>query len=538
MQTFIFGHRNPDTDSICSSIALSYLKNALGYKTVAKAPGHLNNETKFVLKYFNINEPQYLNDVKVRIKNIKYDKKAVVNENNTIYDAYNVMQKQSITAVPLVDNSKKLTGFVSMKDVAKFLVEGNKEDIDTTLDHILEVLDAKAITKYDDRITGKMMLIGYQNSTFADKVGFSNDTILVIGDRYKVIDYAIESKVKLIILALDNELKDDLKEKAIKNKVTIIRTNKSSFEIANVISLCNEIKSINECSNPITFYDDDFYDDFQLITKRTKHTNYPVINHKNECLGLICLNWSNEYEKQKVILVDHNNYDQSIEGINEANILEIVDHHNLGTIGTTIPISFRCKPVGCTATIIYTMYEENKVKMPYDIAGLLLSAILSDTLLFTSPSTTDEDIEVAKELAIMSKVDIKSYGYEMLKASSTISGLSVNEQIYQDYKTYTVGKVHLSISQLVTMDFDEIKNNIDEYINKLNEMNSANPGVSALFITDIIKKGSYVIYNSKSEEIIKDSFNLNEIYQGIFIPKIISRKKQMLPLIMEVLSDK
>ena len=184
------------------------------------------------------------------------------------------------------------------------------------------------------------------------------------------------------------------------------------------------------------------------------------------------------------------------------------------------------------------MYEENKVKMPYDIAGLLLSAILSDTLLFTSPSTTDEDIEVAKELAIMSKVDIKSYGYEMLKASSTISGLSVNEQIYQDYKTYTVGKVHLSISQLITMDFDEIKNNIDEYVNKLNEMNRVNPGVSALFITDIIKKGSYVIYNSKSEEIIKDSFNLDEIYQGIFIPKIISRKKQVLPLIMEVLSDK
>lgn len=535
MNTLIFGHRNPDTDSICSSIALSYLKNQFNERTIPKAIGHLNSETKFVLKYFGVSEPQYLNDVKVRIKNIKYNKKAVVYEKSTIHDAYIIMHDESITAIPLVNKERKLTGFVSMKDIAKFLIEGNKQLIDTSLVNILKVLNAEIITCYDEYIKGKTMLVGYQSSTFHEEIKLTSEDILIIGDRYKIIEYAIESKVKLIILALNNTLSKDIIDKAKKNNITIIRTHLSSFEIANMISLSNYIDSINNCTNPITVFDDDYYDEFQILSRKTKHTNYPVINHKNECLGLISLNRSNEYEKQKVILVDHNNFDQSIEGIEEAIILEIIDHHNLGTIGTKVPINFRSMPVGCTATIIYKMFLEKKVKIPKHIAGLLLSAIISDTLLFTSPSTTNEDVEASQKLAKLAKININEYGYKMLKAASSIEGLSINEQIYQDYKSYTVGKLHIGLSQLTTLTFDEIYKNKDEYIEKLNSMNEISPGVNALFITDIIRKGSYVIYNNKSEEIIRDAFNLNEIYQGIFIPNIISRKKQILPAIMDIL---
>lgn len=538
MQTYIFGHRNPDTDSICSSIALSYLKNSLGEKTVPKTIGHLNNETKFVLNYFKIPEPQYLNDVKIRIKNIKYDKNIYINENSSIFDAYHIMQKQSITAIPLINNSNKLSGFVSMKDLSKFLVEGNKMKINTSLNNIINVLNATDLTKFDDEIIGNMMLVGYQSSTFHEEVKLSNSDILIIGDRYKVIDYAIESSVKLIILALNNNLNNEYIEKAKKNRITIIKSAMSSFEIANIISLSNRIKSINNCINPVTVFDDDYYDEFQIISKKSKHTNYPVINHKGECLGLISLNHVNEYDIQNVILVDHNNYEQSVVGIEEAKIIEIIDHHNLGTIGTKVPINFRCMIVGCTATIIYKMYQESKVKIPKNIAGLLLSAILSDTLLFTSPSTTELDKQVAIKLSKIARININDYGYKMLKAASTISGLTVNELIYQDYKSYTVGNIHIGLSQLLTMDFDEINKNINSYIDKLNEINDINKGVNALFITDIIRKGSYVIYSNKSEDIIRDSFNLKEIYQGCFIPNVISRKKQILPAIIDIIESK
>ncbi len=538
MNTVIFGHRNPDTDSICSSIALSYLKNQLKEKTIPKAIGHLNSETKFVLKHFNVSEPQYLNDVKVRIKNIKYNKKAVVYEKDTIHDAYVLMHDESITAIPLVDNNKKLVGFVSMKDIAKFLIEGNRQSINTTLSNILKVLNAEVVTCYDKYIKGKTMLVGYQSSTFHDEIVLSNEDILIIGDRYKIIEYAIESKVKLIILALNNTLSKDIIDKAKMNNITIIRTHLSSFEIANMLSLSNYICSINNCPTPITVFDDDYYDEFQILSKKTKYTNYPVINHKNECLGLISLNRINEYEKQKVILVDHNNFDQSVEGIEEATILEIIDHHNLGTIGTKVPINFRSMPVGCTSTIIYKMFLEKKIKIPKQIAGLLLSAIISDTLLFTSPSTTREDVEAAKILSKISKTNINEYGYQMLKEASSIEGLSINEQLYQDYKSYTVGKLHIGLSQLTTLAFDEIYKNKEEYIEKLDSISEVSPGVNALFITDIIKKGSYVLYNTKSEEIIRDAFNLDKVYQGIFIPNILSRKKQILPAIMEILEKK
>ncbi len=538
MNTFIFGHRNPDTDSICSAISLSYLKNQLGEKTIAKTIGHLNSETKFVLKYFNVNEPQYLNDVKIRIRNIKYDKKANINENASIFEAYNLMQKESITALPLVDDSKKLSGFVTMKTLANYLVDGDRNGINTTLDNILKVIDGEIITSCDNYITGHMMLVGYQSTTFHDEIVLKSDDILVIGDRYKIIDYAIDSKIKLIILALNNKISKELIEKAKENNVNIIRSHMTSFEIANRIGLSNHVKSIDIGSKPITVFDDDFYDEFIMLSRKTRHNNYPVVDHNNVCLGMISLNNINEYKKQDVILVDHNNFEQSVEGIEEANIKEIIDHHNLGAIGTKNPISFRAMTVGCTSTIIYKMFLENKVKIPKNIAGLMLSAIISDTLLFTSPSTTNEDINAANALAKIAKVDLEKYGYKMLKASSTISGLTINEQIHEDYKTYTIGKLHIGLSQLVTMDFEDMYKRIDEYVQKLDEINELNPGVHAIFVTDIMKKGSYVIYNTKGEEIIKEAYNLKEIKEGIFLPKIMSRKKQMIPQIMEVLETK
>lgn len=532
---YIFGHRNPDTDSICSSIALSYLKNSTGWYTIAKTVGHLNNETKYVLNYFKVPEPEYLNDVRVRIKNIDYDKYTYIFENESIYKAYNIMHDHNITAVPLVNKDEKLTGFVSMKDIAKFLISGNRDHINTTLDNILNVLNAETITNFDKDIEGNIMVVGYKSSTFYDEIKLTNQDILITGDRYKILNYAIESKVKLVILALNNKLDDNLLEKAKENKVTIIRTSLSSFDIANLVSLSNYIVSINSTPNPISIYDDDYYTDFKLLTKKNKHTNYPVITHKNKCLGVINLNWDNDYEKQKVILVDHNNFAQSVEGIEEAEVIEIIDHHNLSSIGTNMPINFKCMALGSTATIIYQMFVEKNVIIPKYIAGLLASAIISDTLMLTSPTTTPDDVYALDELCKIANIDSAEYGYNMLKVSTSIKGLTINEIIYKDYKSYRVGNKNIGLGQILTMDFDEIKSNINEYIEKLDEINLNNPGLAALFITDIIKGGTYVIYNTSSSNIIKEGFNLKEIYEGIYLPNIISRKKQILPAILEVI---
>ena len=535
MTTYIFGHKNPDTDTVCSSIALSYLKNELGGKTVPKVLGNINEETKFVLNYFNIPVPNYLNDVRVRIKNIKYDKKAYINENSSINAAFKLMQKQNITAIPLIDEKKKLTGYVTLKEIARYLINGNKEMVSTTLDNIVETLDAKIIIKKDDVIAGDILIAGLQDKTIRKEVELSEKDILIVGDRYKVLEYAISCKVKLIILPLNIELDKKILTKAEQNNVNIIATALNSYQIANKIILSNYIKGINTNRNPVTVYNDDYFTDFKTMTHKINHTNYPIINNKNECLGLIRLTGPNEYEKQKVILVDHNNLAQSVDGIEEADILEIIDHHNLGAIGTTVPINFRSKPVGCTATMIYDMFIEEKVPIPKNIAGIMLSAILSDTLLLTSPTTTEDDRFVAVKLANIAKVDIDNYGTEMLKAASSIVGKSVEELIKMDFKSFVVGSKNLGIGQIMTMDFDTVKEKIDEFVNKLNEMANTNYSNVVIFVTDIIKNGSYVIYDEKSESIIADSFGIKNIHQGVFLPKLVSRKKQILPSILNTI---
>lgn len=535
MTTYIFGHKNPDTDTVCSSIALSYLKNELGGKTVPKVLGNINEETKFVLNYFNIPVPNYLNDVRVRIKNIKYDKKAYINENSSINAAFKLMQKQNITAIPLIDEKKKLTGYVTLKEIARYLINGNKEMVSTTLDNIVETLDAKIIIKKDDVIAGDILIAGLQDKTIRKEVELSEKDILIVGDRYKVLEYAISCKVKLIILPLNIELDKKILTKAEQNNVNIIATALNSYQIANKIILSNYIKGINTNRNPVTVYNDDYFTDFKTMTHKINHTNYPIINNKNECLGLIRLTGPNEYEKQKVILVDHNNLAQSVDGIEEADILEIIDHHNLGAIGTTVPINFRSKPVGCTATMIYDMFVEEKVPIPKNIAGIMLSAILSDTLLLTSPTTTEDDRFVAVKLSNIAKVDIDNYGTEMLKAASSIAGKSVEELIKMDFKSFVVGSKNLGIGQIMTMDFYTVKEKIDEFVNKLNEMANTNYSNVVIFVTDIIKNGSYVIYDEKSEDIIADSFGIKNIHQGVFLPKLVSRKKQILPSILNTI---
>ncbi|MBR1413800.1 MAG: putative manganese-dependent inorganic diphosphatase [Bacilli bacterium] len=531
--TFIFGHKNPDTDTVCSSIALSYLKNQLGEKTVPKVLGHLNNESKFVLDYFNIKEPKFLNDIRIQIRNVAYNKQAMISENASIFDTVNLIQKLNVTAMPLVSEDKALTGFITLKEIARALLGEDKTKLFTNYENIVSVLEGKEVLKYVDEFSGDVLVGAYQSQTFKDNIELNDSNIIITGDRYKILEHAVNNKVKLIIITGGHELDADLLEIAKKNKVSIIETNFDTFETANRIFLCNYIKNISYNNNYICLNELDYYNDFIEISKKNGHNNYPVKDNKGKCLGMLRLTEASNYEKKKVILVDHNQFSQSVYGIEEADIVEIVDHHNLGVMGTTVPISFRCMPVGCTCTIIYDLFKENNVEIPKDIAGIMLSAILSDTLILKSPTTTEKDRFVVNELARITGLNYQEYGIEMFKAASSIKGMPINDVIFQDFKSFNVGNTRLGIGQVMTLDYDEIDKNKEDYIAELNKIANDNYMAVALFVTDIIKNGSYILFNEAALDIVREAYGNDKIEQGTYLDGFVSRKKQMLPSLLE-----
>ncbi|MBR6133386.1 MAG: putative manganese-dependent inorganic diphosphatase [Bacilli bacterium] len=533
--TYIFGHKIPDTDAVCASISLSYLKNKLGYKTEPRVLGAINRETKFVLDYFNVKEPEFLNDVKVRIRDMQYVKDAMIEEHLSIASAYEKMSVAGVTGFPVVDKHRKLKGYVNVKEISKYLIEGDVTSLKTSYDNIVETLGAIPVLKFDEEIEGHILAAAYKSDTFLNRVKLDTNDILLVSDRVIIQEYAIDSCIKLLILVNNVSLSEELLEKAKKNRVNVITVPLGTFKTSNMIKLCNYITSVDVHREPVLFTDSDYRDDFVTISSKLGHTNYPVVNGKNYCIGMLRLIDINNYEKTKVILVDHNSEDQSVDGLEEADILEIIDHHNLGNLGTTRPISFRSMPVGCTSTIITQLYKEAHVEIPKDMAGIMLSAILSDTLLFKSPTVTDLDKEVAKELADIAGVNIEEYGFKMFKAGSSIAGMSVDEIIHSDLKTYKIDNGNLAIAQVMTLDYDEIDDKIDEFVAALNRMsNLGGFKHSILFVTDVIKNGCYIYYNDDSKDLVKEAFRLDDIEEGYYLDGIVSRKKQILPALLEI----
>ena len=532
----IFGHKNPDTDSVCGAICLSYLKNQLGFNTEPRILGEINNETKFALDYFNVKTPSLLEDVKVKIKDITYHKDYFIKEDSSIYDTYYSMNDKNITGIPLVDNNKKFVGYVSLKEIARAMIDHTTNYLDTTFDNIVSTLNSINYVRVNEEIKGNIVAATFDDNTFINQIKLDNNSIVIVGDRQAIIDYSIENKVKLIILIGNQELNPEQLLIAKANNVNIICTPYSSFETSRLLGLTNKINTIKRNENCICLDVEDYMTDFIEISNKTKHTNYPIVNKKGICYGLLRLIDTSEYNKYKVILVDHNESKQSVDGLEEAEILEVVDHHNISDINTNKPINFRNMAVGSVNTIIYYLYKENNVTIPNDIAGLMLSGILSDTLLLNSPTTTYHDKFVVNELSKQNNIDYNSYGIKLLKSGMDLTGFSVEDIIYRDYKTYNVNGYKFSIGQILTVDFCDIESKKDEYIEALNEISIKNGyKVSALYVTNILNKSSYILYNDSADYIVKEAYGLNNIYQGIILDGVLSRKKQMVPNIMDIL---
>ena len=532
--TYIFGHKNPDTDTICAAISLSYLKNKLGLNTIPATLGNINEETKYALKSFGIKEPVHLNDVKLQIKDVNYHRDCFIDKNVSIKDAFDYIHKYSLTGVGVVENKNKYYGYVSLKEIAKELISGKCNKLNTSYGNIIKILNGKKILKFDKEINGNIIATNYSKETNNFKL--NSESVVIADDRIGVIEKAIKSKVKLIILVSNKTISKQLLKVSTVSNINIISTPYSTYEVCKILTHSNYINSIIRKEEIATFYEVDYLSEFLKESKKLKHTNYPILNNRGECLGLLTLTDCNNVDKKKVILVDHNNYSQSVEGLDEAEILEVIDHHNIGDIVTKKPINFRSARVGSVNTIIYNMYLENNIKIPKSIAGIMASAIISDTLLLTSPTTTQMDIDALKELSSICNINYKEYGIKLLKQGMSINGLTNKDLLYKDFKTYKVDEYTIGIGQLITSEYNLI--NKEEMIKYLDEVaESNNYKVLTLFITDIFNNVSHCLYNSSAKEIIRKSFELDTIHEGVELKNILSRKVQIAPYIMETIDN-
>ena len=536
-KVYIFGHQSPDTDAVTSAISLSHLKNKLGMDTEPRVLGHINKETKYVLDKFGIKEPKYLNDVKLQLKDLDYHKGLFVDENKSIDYVYKFLTEKGVTGTPVVTDGNKYKGIITIKDIAKKLISNDFDKIDSNYSNILETVSGEEVLKFDDEIKGNVLVASYDSDTFTSNVNLNSDSILIVGDRQDIIKKAIDDNVKLIVVTGPEKITEENLKLAENNKINVIKTNIDSFHTSKLICLSNKIGTLLVEDTSKIFRENDYYTDFVEATKKLKHNNYPILNNNGVCLGLIRITEIINKNNKKVMLVDHQEKEQSVIGLDEANILEIVDHHKIGNINTTNPINFRNMTVGSTNTIVYFMYKENNVEIPKEIAGIMLSGLLSDTLCLQSPTTTEIDKKVAKDLALIAGVDYKKYALDMFKAGTSLEGLTKEEVIKSDFKSFPIGDEKMAIGQVFTLDVDRIFDELDTYIEKLEEINNKEGyKFIVIAITDILKNGSYLIFTENAKSVLESIYKLDDIKQGYYVDGLVSRKKQILPSILSELN--
>lgn len=536
-KVYIFGHQSPDTDAVTSAISLSHLKNKLGMDTEPRVLGHINKETKYVLDKFGVKEPKYLNDVKLQLKDLDYHKGLFVDENKSIDYVYKFLTEKGVTGTPIVTDGNKYKGIITIKDIAKKLISNDFDKIDSNYSNILETVSGEEVLKFDDEIKGNVLVASYDSDTFTSNVNLNSDSILIVGDRQDIIKKAIDDNVKLIVVTGPEKITEENLKLAENNKINVIKTNIDSFHTSKLICLSNKIGTLLVEDTSKIFRENDYYTDFVEATKKLKHNNYPILNNNGVCLGLIRITEIINKNNKKVMLVDHQEKEQSVIGLDEANILEIVDHHKIGNINTTNPINFRNMTVGSTNTIVYFMYKENNVEIPKEIAGIMLSGLLSDTLCLQSPTTTEIDKKVAEDLALIAGVDYEKYALDMFKAGTSLEGLTKEEVIKSDFKSFPIGDEKMAIGQVFTLDVDRIFDELDTYIEKLEEINNKEGyKFIVIAITDILKNGSYLIFTENAKSVLESIYKLDDIKQGYYVDGLVSRKKQILPAILSELN--
>ena len=534
-KVYVFGHQKPDTDAVASAISAAFLMNQKykEYEFVPRILGKVSKETDFILKKFNVDTPEFLNDVKLKVKNISYRKDFYIHEDNSIKDAYDFITEHSTSGVPIVDHNLTVKSVITLKDIAKLLMNLSTS-LDTTMDNILKAINGRVVNKIDEKIVGNIFVTSYRSTTFKEKEVLKKEDIVITGDRHSIIEQAVRSKVKMLILTNGNYMKEEHLALAIKNDINVIKTDLSIFEVMQLLKLSNSLKSYKG-NDVVCLYENDFSERIEELEKKYNYTNLPVIDKDDKCLGLLRYNETFEINKVKVLLVDHNEKNQSVEGLDEADIIEIIDHHKLGNVSTDKPINLRCMTLGSTCTVLYLMYKEQNINIPIDIKGIMLSAILSDTLCLKSPTTTKTDEEVVHTLAKELDINYEEYALEMFKEGSDLSDKDSEDIVTQDFKRFTMDDYLIGVGQVFVTGMDSIKEKQPFLKDALESVKKAGDFyATTLFVTDILTSTSYLYYTDSFKDELEKAFKIENLEQGYCLPEIVSRKKQIIPKIMEV----
>lgn len=545
-KVFIIGHKNPDTDSICSAIAYADIKNRISSKKgayVAKRAGQINEETEFVLDYFHISTPGYLPDVGTQVKDMEIHETPGAEMSMSVKRAWNLMREHNAVTLPITTKDGKLEGLITTGDIAKSYMDAYDNTIlaqaRTQYRSIADTLNGEIIVgnEHGYFVKGKVWIGGAHPGTMETYI--EEDDLVILGNRAEDQLCAIEANASCLIVCLGAKVSQTIQKLADEKDCVIITTPYDTFTVARLIHQSIPIKYFMKQDNLITFRNDDFTDRIKEVMTKNRYRAFPVVNRRGRYIGTVSRRNLLNIQKKQLILVDHNEKSQAVDNIDEAEILEIIDHHRIGTLETFQPVMFRNQPVGCTATIMYQIYSEHYLDIPADIAGILCAAILSDTLMFRSPTCTGKDEEAAQELAKIARIDIEDFAGKMFRAGSNLTDKTPEEIFYQDYKKFIVDEAAFGVGQISFMSEEELQT-VKERLMPYMEKECGKHGVRMVFfmLTNIIKESTELLcYGDGSGELVYEAFRVEVEDSSCRLDGVVSRKKQLIPRFMNALQQ-
>lgn len=540
----VIGHINPDTDSICSALAYADLKCKItGKKYVAKRAGQTNAETRFVLQKFGMSEPGYLNDVRAQVFDIDVAQVPGVSQNISLKKAWELMKEGSLMTLPIVNEDGSLGGLITIEDIAKSYMDVYDNRIiasaKTPFRNIVETLEGEMVTgNPEEEIASGKCLIAAANPDLMESY-IEKDDIVILGNRYESQLCAIEMGAKCIIVCDGAMISITIKKLAENNGCYIIKTPYDTYTATRLVNQSMPIRYFMKAKNLITFHRNDYIDDIRETMAEKRYRDFPILDINGKYYGMISRRNLLSTRKKRLVLVDHNEMSQAVDGLEDAEVLEVIDHHRIGNLETMNPVYFRNQPLGCTATIVYQMYLENHIEITKEIAGLLCSAILSDTLIYRSPTCTEVDKAAAEALAEIAEIDVQEHAKEMFAAGSNLQAKSPEEIFYQDFKKFKLGDTSFGVGQITSMnqdDLDAIKDKLIPYMKKA----LIDHEIPMLFfmLTNILTGSTELLYEGNgAEDLAKEAFWIPEDQKQIILQNTVSRKKQIIPAMMQAIQE-
>ena len=545
-RTLIIGHKNPDTDSICSAIAYSYLKNQLGDATkyVPRRAGEVNEETKFVLDYFHQEAPQLQKSVETQVKDAPVLTGTGVNREISLKKAWELMQEKKETTLAVVDENQKLEGVITINDIAKSYMKILDNTIlskaGTSYASIAQTLDGKFVAGDEHGVFSKGKTLIAASGAEHLKESMEEGDLIILGDEVQCQKEAVDHHAACLIICDGAKIGQEIIDQAKAKNIVVIAVEHDLFTTVRLMNQSLPIGYFMTTKDLDTFTLEDDLIEVKEVMAGVRHRDFPVLDAEGKFVGMFSRRCLLNAKGKKIILVDHNEKTQAVDGMEHANLREVIDHHRMGTVETVGPIYYRAQPLGCTATIVYQMFKENGVEIPKEIAGLMCSAIISDTLLFRSPTCTPVDKEVGMELAKIAGIDVNAYANDMFAAGSNLKKMTDEQIFHQDYKQFALGKMTIGIGQISSLNADELVT-LEKRLLPYLEGVVAEGEESMIFfmLTNILEEStSLLCVGEGAEALIEKAFALEgkddviRRTQMIYLPGVVSRKKQLVPALV------